>query len=74
MPDKSATAASYAVNSGVAIYGTLTLNQWLALLGFALALATFAVNWYYQRRRDKRYAEYHELRVKVMEGEKDGGR
>lgn len=35
-----------------AVIGGVTLNEWLALGGFLLALGSFIINWYYQ---DKRY-------------------
>lgn len=62
MTDK-ATAASYVVNSSVATFGIFTFNQMLAIVGTALAIATFTVNWFYQRRRDRRDAEYHRVRM-----------
>lgn len=60
-----ASAVSYGVNSGVALFGALTLNEILALVGVVLGILTFAVNWFYQRRRDKRDAEYHDLRMRL---------
>lgn len=64
MTDKP-TIASYLTSSGVAVWGTLTFNQVMALIGTLLALATFGVNWYYQRRRDNRDAEYHGMRMRL---------
>lgn len=31
--------------------GMLTLNDWLVVGGFILALGSFLVNWYYQHKR-----------------------
>lgn len=36
----------------------------LAWLGIAIALAGFAVNWYYKRLENKRANEIHQLRIK----------
>lgn len=44
----SVTTPSGAVVAGTGAY---TLNEWLALLGFALALGSFLINWYYQHKR-----------------------
>lgn len=37
--------------AGIAGAGALTLNEWLALAGFGLALGSFLINWYYQHKR-----------------------
>ena len=62
-----ASTASYLTNGSVFIWGALTLNQVLAISAFILALATFAVNLYFQRRRDGREAEFHDKRMKAKE-------
>ena len=62
-----ASTASYLTNGSVFIWGALTLNQVLAISAFLLALATFAVNLYFQRRRDNREAEFHDKRMEVKE-------
>lgn len=62
-----APAASYITNGGVFVWGALTLNQLLAISAFVLALATFVVNLYFQRRRDRRESEFHEKRMAVKE-------
>jgi len=59
------SSASYAASGGVGLLGLLTLNQWLAIAGFALAILTFAVNvWYRERhyRLEKRRVEATENR------------
>ena len=61
------STVSYMTNGGVFIWGALTLNQVLAISAFLLALATFAVNLYFQRRRDGREAEFHDKRMEVKE-------
>ena len=62
-----APAVSYVTNGSVFIWGALTLNQVLSISAFLLALATFAVNLYFQRRRDSRETEFHERRMEVKE-------
>lgn len=55
--------ASYTVNGLVAGWGALTFNESMMLIGTVLALATFGVNLYFQRRRDKREQELHKARM-----------
>lgn len=43
--------------AATATAGALTFNEWLAVGGFLIALASFFVNWYYQHKRDKREQE-----------------
>jgi len=61
------STVSYMTNGSVFIWGALTLNQVLAISAFLLALATFAVNLYFQRRRDRRDNEFHYKRMEVKE-------
>ena len=61
------STVSYMTNGSVFIWGALTLNQVLAISAFILALATFAVNLYFQRRRDNREAEFHDKRMELKE-------
>ena len=63
-------AASYTANGAAIVYGTLSLNEWLALLGAILGVLTFFLNMQYQRRREERERrredrelELHRLRV-----------
>ena len=44
----SMTTPTGAITAGA---GAFTLNEWLAIGGFALALGSFGVNWYYQHKR-----------------------
>lgn len=62
-----APAVSYVTNGGVFVWGAITLNQVLAISAFVLALATFAVNVYFQRRRDRRESEFHDKRMEVKD-------
>ncbi|WP_142501286.1 holin [Klebsiella sp. 2680] len=54
MSDKVTTAAAYTTSGATFIAGSMSLNEWLALGGFILAVFTFGVNVYYQRKRDRR--------------------
>lgn len=67
-------AASYTANGAAVAYGAFSLNEWLALLGAVLAIATFVLNMRYQRRREarERRAEEraHELYVLQVKNQK----
>jgi len=63
--ESSATAASYATNGFVFTWGAMTFNQIMMLIGTVLAIATFAVNLYFQRRRERREQELHEFRMQL---------
>ena len=64
--ESSAPAASYATNGLVFTWGAMTFNQIMMLIGTVLALATFAVNFYFQKRRDKREQSLHALQAKQV--------
>ncbi|ABN60813.1 HP1 family phage holin [Shewanella baltica] len=51
---KSFTLASYLSSLISTIGGALTLNDIAILMGIFLAMLTFAINWFYQARRDHR--------------------
>ena len=63
--ESSAPAASYATNGFVFTWGAMTFNQIMMLIGTVLAIATFAVNLYFQRRRERREQELHEVRMQL---------
>jgi hypothetical protein len=61
---------SYWTSGGAAATGALTLNEFLMIIGTILAMATFAVNFYYkrqsikmQRAREAREDELHRARM-----------
>ena len=62
--ESAAPAASYVTNGFVFTWGAMTFNQIMMLIGTVLALATFAVNFYFQKRRDKREQSIHALQAK----------
>jgi len=43
----------------------MTFNQIMMLIGTVLSLATFAVNLYFQKRRERREQELHDLRMQL---------
>jgi len=63
--ESAAPAASYAANGFVFTWGAMTFNQIMMLIGTVLSLATFAVNLYFQRRRERREQELHESRMQI---------
>ncbi|MEN3753743.1 holin [Mangrovibacter sp. SLW1] len=71
MTDKVTTAASYSTAGATFIAGSMSLNEWLAVGGFVLAVLTFGINFYYQRKRDRREETAWRHRYGDLSGEKD---
>jgi 4-hydroxybenzoate polyprenyltransferase len=67
MADKITTAAAYSTSGATFLAGSMSLNEWLAVGGFILAVATFAVNIYFQRKRDRREERLSERRWGVRD-------
>jgi hypothetical protein len=44
-------------SAAMTVIGGLTLNEWLAISGIVLGLATFVVNWVYKQKHWKRLRE-----------------
>jgi hypothetical protein len=65
--DRATTATSYTVSVGTAGAGLLSLNEWALLLGIIFAALTFAVNWWYQKRREIHDLEMHAIERKYKE-------
>jgi len=63
--ESAAPAASYTANGFVFTWGAMTFNQIMMLIGTVLAIATFAVNLYFQRRRERREQELHDFRMQL---------
>jgi len=42
--------ASYIGSAIATLVGALSLQEWAALVGILIAVATFVVNWYYKRK------------------------
>ena len=53
MTDKP-SAVSYICAGIVGLIGTVTLEAVAVVVGIVTAIGTFAVNWYYKRKHDKR--------------------
>ena len=62
--ESAAPAASYVTNGFVFTWGAMTFNQIMMLIGTVLSLATFAVNLYFQKRRERREQSLHALQAK----------
>lgn len=71
MADKLTTAAAYTTSGATFLAGSMSLNEWLAVGGFILAVATFCVNVYFQRKRDKREERLGMLRWRGVGDESD---
>ena len=63
--ESAAPAVSYVTNGFVFTWGAMTFNQIMMLIGTVLSLATFAVNLYFQKRRERREQELHEFRMQL---------
>ncbi|WP_255427283.1 HP1 family phage holin [Serratia sp. JUb9] len=48
--DKYSSQVSYWVASLLTAAGALTLKDWAVLVGMAVAVGTFAINWYYKHK------------------------
>lgn len=44
-----ASNTTYISAGSTGVYGLLTLQEWVAIAGLFLGLATFVVNWHYKR-------------------------
>ena len=54
-------AASYVSSVLTALIGGLSLNDIAVIVGIVCTIGTFAVNWYYKHRENKREQERHNL-------------
>ena len=63
------SVANKATGAGAAagMAGFVANINWLGLTGAFVALSGFAVSVYFQIRRDKREAEYHKERLKMLQ-------
>ena len=59
---------SYWTNGIGFAFGAISFNQWIMAITLLLGVATFLVNWHFQRRRDEREAELHEKRMAEVRG------
>lgn len=49
MNDKP-TAASYGSSAITMVFGAMTFQQWVTVIGLVIGIATFGVNWYYKHK------------------------
>lgn len=69
-----APATSYWTNGIGFAFGALTFNQWIMAITVLLGIATFLVNTYFQRLRNRREAEYHKRRMEIQDAIKEAGK
>lgn len=60
-----ATKAMYG-GAGAGIGGFVMSNELLGVLGLLIALAGFAVNFYYRRKQDQREDREHQRRMRLI--------
>lgn len=58
MTDK-ATATNYIASGLTALWGMVTIDHIVAVIGIIIGIATFAVNVYFKRKEDRRQEELH---------------
>lgn len=51
--ERVTSPVAYAANGALIIFG-LSMSDFAALVGIALGIGTFALNWFFQYRRDAR--------------------
>jgi hypothetical protein len=73
--EQAGVQLSNATMTGGAVSGVvawLMSIDWLGLLGATLAVLGFAVNLYFQARRDRRESRESEARLRALEAQHDG--
>ena len=63
MSDKT-TATNYTASGLTALWGMVTIDHIVAVIGVIICIATFVVNVYFKRKEDRRQEELH---AKLME-------
>lgn len=64
----TAAVTSYAGATASVVAG-LTLTDWGIIAGIVTAFLTFALNMWFQRRRDRREQQLHELQLANLKGQ-----
>jgi Flp pilus assembly protein TadB len=54
----ASTAASYVASASTTVVGGLTLQEFAVWVGICTAIATFLLNWHYQRKADRRAEQF----------------
>ncbi len=70
MQDKI-TTLSYAGSTAAVTFGSLELNQLIAIAGLAVGIATFFINWLYQHRKHELDKEIASRIIKNQIAESD---
>lgn len=67
----SSMATKFGMGGGTAtsLYGWLSGNNLVILVGVLTTILGFAINYYYQKKRDKREVAEHQLRVQEAQAE-----
>lgn len=63
--EKTVTNSTYTA-SVFAVISAMTLTDWGILVGILTAIGTFLLNYYFQRRRDRREQKLHDLKVQHL--------
>jgi hypothetical protein len=61
-PDSIAASSTYLTNGIVFTWGAMTVNEVMMMIATAFGVATFFVNLHFQKKREKRDQELHEIR------------
>lgn len=67
MSEKMVSAVSYG-GGAVSVVSAMTLTDWGIVAGIVTAVGTFLLNYYFQRRRDRREQELHDLSTQRLKG------
>ncbi len=51
MAERVSTPAAYTISTGTATAGMLGIGDWAMIIGILATIATFVMNWYFNRRR-----------------------
>ncbi|MCL1126722.1 HP1 family phage holin [Shewanella surugensis] len=77
---KAISTAAYSASVSTAAGSVLTTNDWILAASIGLAVLTFAINWMYRVRQDKRDderaerdKEQHDLAVQLLEQQLKNG-
>ena len=49
------------------VLGGLTVNEWLSIAGFILAVGTFLVNYFHKKRDSKMKQDFLNRRLEILE-------
>jgi hypothetical protein len=68
------TSAKWGMGGGAAtsIFGTISNDTLLVIIGVVTTILGFAVNFYYQRRRDKRAEALYKLQRELLKAQING--